>query len=103
MVLLRQLFEHAEVEVGLGGFERDLRGGAVGELGKEGVAGRLVAHEVAVAEADVHDRRAGDAGERPVDRLDAVARRLVGRGAHPGLVELHDIDPGRLQRASVPR
>ena len=47
----------------------------------------------------MHDRRAVDAVERTVDRGEAVARRLVGRGAHPGLVELDDVDAGRLQFA----
>ena len=95
--LLRQLGENAEVEPRLRRLQRYLARRRAGELRQEGVAARLVAHEMAVAETDMNDCRPGDAGERPVDRRDAVARRLVGRGAHPGLVELYDVDPGRLQ------
>ena len=54
---------------------------------------------MAVAETDVHDRRTANAVERPVDRGDPVARRLVRGGAHPRFVDLHDIDAGGLQLA----
>ena len=37
--------------------------------------------------------------QRAIDGAHAVARRLVGRRAHPRLVELHHIDAGRLQIA----
>ena len=56
---------------------------------------------MAVAQADMHDRRPGNAVERPVDRRDPVARSLVGRGAHPRLVDLYDIHARGLKLAQL--
>ena len=54
---------------------------------------------VAVAEAQVHDGRARDAFQRPVDPGDCEFLRLRDEGFHERLVELNDVGAGFLQVA----
>ena len=97
IVLPCELGEHLEVELGLRGLDRDLVDGRVGELGQEAVLALVAGHEQRVAEADVQRGRAAHAVERALQRLDAVLARLVGARLHPRLVELDDVDAGRVQ------
>ena len=50
-----------------------------------------------IAEADVHRGRARHPVERPVERLEAIAARLLGPRLHIGLVDLHDVGAGGKQ------
>ena len=58
-----QILQHAEIELGLRRLDRDLLGLGVGQLGEEGIAGRLgrAGHHGGIAEAEMHHRRHGDA------------------------------------------
>ena len=92
-----QLLEHREIELGLGGLDRDLLGGRALELGEERIAGRLVVHHGGIAEAEMDRDGAADAGERPVERIEPVGARLVGKLLHPRLVDLDDVGTRREQ------
>ena len=67
------------------------------EFGQERIAGRLFVHDRRITETQMHGDGAGDAFERAVERLHAVAPRLLGMLLHPGLVDLHDVGAGREQ------
>jgi hypothetical protein len=96
--LRAQRTQHGEIDLWLRGFDRNLVDGGVLELGEERVAaGRLVLDERRIAETQVQRRRAADACQRSVDRLDAVAACAVRASLEPRLVELHDICAGREQ------
>ena len=68
---------------------------ARGQLGQERVAVRPVVDDRRVPEAQVHRGRPGHPVQRPVDDGDAVSACLVRPGLQVGLVELHDVRPGR--------
>ena len=72
-------------------FNRNLLAAAPGELAQERIPRGPFVDDGRVAEADVHARRAGDALERAVERLQAVLARLLGTGLHVGFVDLHDV------------
>jgi len=99
--LVAEAVESREIEIGLGGFDRDLLDLRGRELGQERVAVRLVAGDIGVGEAEMQCRRPRNAVECVVDRRQREAPRLFGAGLQPGLVELDHIDPGRFQVAHL--
>src|SRR5262249_44505694 len=87
-LLVRQPGEHGAIEIRLRRFDRHLIAAAVGELGQKRIARRALVDDRGVAEADVHDRRAGDPLERAVQRLEPVLPRLLGTRLHVRFVHL---------------
>ena len=99
--LVRQVGQHAEVEPGLRGLDRDLVDGAAGQLGQEQVARRALVDDRRVAEAQVHRGRPGHAVERRGQRGEAVGAGGVRAGLQVRLVDLDDVRPGRVQVADL--
>src|SRR5882672_1815139 len=98
----RQRLQDGEVETRLRGFDRDLLRRALLELLQERIAARRLAlDERGIAEAQVQRGRAGDPRERAVDRLDAIAARVLGAGLEPRLVELHHVGTGGEEIANL--
>ena len=104
-LLAGEIAQHAEIDPGLRGFDRDLLGYAVRELRQEGIAMRLgrARHHRGIAEADVHHGRDRDAFERTVDRLHPVALGGLRIVAQPRLVELDHVGARLLQVARLLR
>ena len=95
--LVGQVGQHAEVEAGLGGLDRDLVDRAARQLGQERVARRALVDDRGVAEAQVHRRGAGDAVQRRGEGGQAVGAGGVGAGLQVRLVDLDDVGPRGVQ------
>src|SRR5258708_37425274 len=82
------------MEAGWGGLDRHLTDRRAFELGKKRVARWPLMDDGRIAEANVDRGRSRYPVERPVERLDAIAARLLGPRLHIGLVDLHDVGAG---------
>ena len=96
--LARDRLQHAQIEPGLRRLDRDLVSRAVGERLQERVAAAaLVVHQLGVAEAHMQRLGSRHADEGAIDRPERVARRDIGRGLDPGLVDLNDVGARALE------